>query len=70
MQREVLDSGLKGYNKILEDHEKGTKRIYRSKEWTKSARRMDKQRKKKSWLGNYKACIFVPPTPGGNLRKL
>ena len=70
MRREVLDSGLKGYNKILEEHETGSKPMYRSKEWRKSARRMDKQRKKKSWLGNYKACIFVPPTPGGNLRKL
>ena len=44
--------------------------MYRSKEWCKSARRMDKKKKKSSWLGTYKSCIFVPPTPGSELRRL
>ena len=44
--------------------------IYRLKQWQVSARRLDKQKKKKNWLGNYwKSCIFVPPTPGSVLKK-
>ena len=65
---EILQSGLKGYNKILEDDKSGLKPMYRSKEWCKSARRMDKKKKKSSWLGTYKSCIFVPPTPGSQLQ--
>ena len=29
---------------------------------------MDKKKKKSSWLGAYKSCIFVPPTPGSQLQ--
>ena len=29
-----------------------------------------KNRKSKNWLGNYKLCIFVPPTPSSELQKL
>ena len=31
---------------------------------------MDKRKKKTDWLDPfYKSCIFVPPTPGGELKK-
>ena len=65
---EILKGGFKVYNKILEDERSGVKPIYRSKEWCKSARRMDKKKKKSSWLGSFKSCIFVPPTPGSKLK--
>ena len=55
---EILQSGLKGYNKILEDDKSGFKPIYRSKEWWKSAMRMEKKKKMSSWLGAYKSCIL------------
>ena len=67
---EILRAGIKGYNKILQDAKNGIKPIYRTKEWRKSTRRMDKQKKKYNWLGMYKTCIFVPPTPGAELQKL
>ena len=67
---EILRAGIKGYNKILQDAKNGIKPIYRTKEWRKSTRRMDKQKKKYNWLGMYKTCIFVPPTPGAQLQKL
>ena len=51
-RKEVLDSGVKGYNKILSDHLSGIKPIYRSKEWQKTSRRMDKNIKRKHWLGS------------------
>ena len=31
---------------------------------------MEGQRRKKTWLGDYKSCIFVPPTPDSSLQKL
>lgn len=44
--------------------------IYRPKEWEAAARRLEKRRKKKNWLGPFwKSCIFVPPTPGSELKK-
>ena len=70
LRKEILKSGVNGSNKILEEDVKATKPMYRTKDWMKSSRRLDKQRKKHSWLGTYKACVFVPPTPGGQLRKL
>ena len=65
---EILKSGLTSYNKILENDRSGFKPKYRSKEWCKSARRMNKKKKKSSWLGAYRLCIFVPPTPGLQLQ--
>ena len=62
-------NGINGYNRILEEDKNGNKPMYRIKQWRKDSRRLEKQRKKKSWLGTYKDCMFVPPTPGGGLRK-
>ena len=61
---EVLNSGLTGYNRILEADLAGKKPMYRSREWKKTAQGMEYQkcRKSKNWLGSYKSCIFVPPT--------
>ena len=69
---DILKSGLKGYNKILEDHNTGTKPLYRSKEWRRSSQGLEdrKKRKSKNRLGNFKSCIFVPPTPDSVLQKL
>ena len=66
----IFGSDLHDYNKILEADIQGSKPIYRSKEWKSAARWMDKRKKKTNWLGPfYKSCIFVPPTPGGELKK-
>ena len=71
-RKEVLKSGLVGYNKILEADLTGRRPLYRSSEWRQSSLGMEDQkvRKSKNWLGNYKSCIFVPPTPDSELQKL
>ena len=47
------------------------KHLYRSKEWRKAKRWMDRKKKAKNWLGSsYKSYIFVPPTQGSELRRL
>ena len=66
----MLRSGIKGYNSLLEEAKSGVKPLYRTKEWKSSDRRLAKQRKKRNWLGMFKSCIFVPPTPGAELQKL
>ena len=49
----------------------GTRPLYRSVTWRNSARGLEdrKKRKSKNWLGSYKSCIFVPPTPNSELQK-
>ena len=44
--------------------------MYRPKGWKESARWLERRRKKNNWLGTFwKSCIFVPPTPGSELKK-
>ena len=70
-RREILLSGINGYNKILEADRNKSKPLYRTKGWKSSARRMDSKKKSQNWLGpSFKSCIFVPPTPGSELKKL
>ena len=67
---EILKSGLHGFNNILKADRDGTRPMYRPKSWKESARWLEKKRKKSNWLGNFwKSCIFVPPTPGSELKK-
>ena len=74
-RKEILDSGLKAYNKMLDDDKSGTKTMYRSKEWNQDARNDLKSRKKVNWWNSdnskvqYKSVLFVTPTPGGSLQK-
>ena len=68
---ELLKSGLNGYNKILKAERDGVRPVYRPRGWNKTARWLAKRRKKNNWLGPFlKSCIFVPPTPGSELKKL
>ena len=74
-RREVFKAGIAGYSKIYEDDVEGRKLLYRTREWRKSSTGMEAQKLRKSkskrWLGgDYKSCIFVPPTPGSELCKL
>ena len=68
---EILKSGLAGYDKILTADRLGQRPLYRLKKWRTSSRRLDKHSNKKNWLGPFrKSCIFVPPTPGSELKKI
>ena len=70
-RREILSSGINGYNKILEADRNKIKPLYRPKGWNRSARRLESRNKSQNWLGpKYKSCIFVPPTPGSELKQL
>ena len=76
---EILDSGLKAFEKMVEDDKNGVKPMYRSKEWNHDKRKSLKEKKRTNWWNTdrskiqYKSVLFVTPTPGGvwqsNFRK-
>ena len=74
-RQEILDSGLKAFEKMTEDDKKGIKPMYRGREWNADERKKSKSKKKLNWWNNekaqiqYKTVLFVTPTPGGVLAK-
>jgi hypothetical protein len=72
---EILDSGLKAFEKMVEDDKNGVKPMFRSKEWNQDERNSLKEKKKVNWWNTdkskiqYKSVLFVAPTPGGVLAK-
>ena len=74
-RREILDSGLKAFQKMVEDDRNGVKPLYRSREWNAEDRQKSKSKKRFNWWNNEKAeiqyasVLFVTPTPGGELAK-
>ena len=74
-QKEIADSILKPYKKMLEEDAAGTKPLYRSRDWNKEERTIQKSRKKLNWWNTaeskvqYTSVLFVTPTLGGVLLK-
>ena len=73
---QILDSAIKGFEKMVEDDKNGVKPLYRNRNWNKENRRLDKKNKITNWYKTgqksdikYKSILFVPPTPGGILLK-
>ena len=74
-RKEVVDSGFKAYDKILEEDKNDIKPLYRSKDWKKEEREQLKSEKKSNWWNSqkskvqYTSVLFVTPTPGGMLAR-
>ena len=72
---QILDSGMKAYQKMVEDDKNGVKPMYRSRDWNVEERQKKKSDKKLSWWNSerakiqYTRVLFVTPTPGGTLAK-
>ena len=72
---ETLDSCLNAHEKMVEEDIKGTKPLYRSRDWNQEERKLLKLKKKYNWWNNdsqniqFKSVLFVTPTPGGVLLK-
>ena len=71
-RREILDSTMKAFDKMVSEDTNNVKPLYRSKSWNSEARSMSKLVKKRNWWNSEKSCIqyksvlFVTPTPGGS----
>ena len=74
-RKEILDSGLKAYAKMIEDDKNNVKPMYRSRDWNLEERQLSKAKKKFNWWNSakskiqYKTVLFVTPTPGDVLAK-
>ena len=74
-RKEILDSGLKAYERMREDDKNNIKPMYRSRDWNSEERQLLKAKKKFNWWNSDKSKIqckivlFVTPTPGGILAK-
>ena len=81
-RRQILDSALKAFEKMVEDDRNNVKPLYRNKNWNKDERKKEKENRKLNWYKNgggqtgakpnkveYKSVLFVPVTKGGILAK-
>ena len=68
-RRQILQSSLHAFEKMLEEDKNGTKPLFRDGKWNKENRMKSKENKKNNWYKNqtkseiiYKSILFVPPT--------
>ena len=74
-RKEILNSALNAFEKMLDDDKAGVKPLYRSKSWNQEERKKAKLNKRQDWWNKenskvqYKSVLFVTPTPGGVLAR-
>ena len=70
---QIVESAIQAYTNMLERDAKGEQPLYRPKGWRKIERTETKRSKRNNWFrGNEntnETVIFIPATPGGDLRK-
>ena len=69
-RKDILSLGVNGYNKILAAHKSGERPLYGTKGWNRTTRWMGKKRQQKGCLRYFKSCIYIPPTPNSELKKV
>ena len=65
---QILNSALNAFEKMVEEDKKGTKPLYRNREWNKENRLAEKEHKRNNWYKNdaktggeiYTSILFVP----------
>ena len=67
-----MKSALKAYDKLREAERLGSRPLYRHKTWNYRAREQERKTKKLNWYkrGGNKSVMFIPYTPGSELKKL
>jgi hypothetical protein len=73
-RKQILDSALKAFEKMIDDDRAGIKPLFRYPSWNKEKRKKEKEVKVRNWYksGNkieYKSLLFVPVTKGSTLAK-
>ena len=66
-----MRSALAAYNRLLELDASGEKPLYRPTRWRALERARERKRKRDSWFrkGDFDTVIFVPATPGSQLKR-
>ena len=68
-RREIMVSGIRGYERQLKDSDDGVCPMHRSRGYRKEERMKEKYMKKRSWYKPCDAVLFCPSTPRGELAK-
>ena len=68
---QVIKSGVEGFDKMLQEEEKGGRPIHRPRTWDEDLRQKNKYFQKKHWFskGGFDVPLFVPHTPRGELAR-
>ena len=70
---QVIKSALHAYDIMIKKDERGEEPLYRPRDWKKVERANERRNKRGDWFKGpkkkYETVIFVPTTPGGELRK-
>ena len=70
---QVIKSALHAYDIMIKKDERGEEPLYRPRDWRKVERANARRNKRSGWfkgpMKRYETVIFVPTTPGGELKK-
>ena len=68
---EVVKSALAAYNRMIELDASGEQPLYRPRTWKQLERAQERREKRESWYkkGGFDTVIFVPATPGSQLKR-
>ena len=68
VRHQVISEAVRKFKKMCEDEDKGGRPIHRARSWQKSARRLEKERKKTTWhktsADRVSAPLIIDPTAG------
>ena len=65
-RQEVIEGGVKAYNKQIERDRTGVCPLYRPKGYMKQERTQKKTMSKVAWYKPFDTVLFCPPTPGSS----
>ena len=69
---QIVESAMKGFDKMLEKDKSGEEPLYRPREWNKVERAKTRRARKTDWFkgknDSKESVIFVPATPGSELK--
>ena len=70
---QVVRSALKAYDEMVNKDQRGEEPLYRPRDWKRVERAEERRTKKGEWFkgsgSKYETVIFVPATPGSELKK-
>ncbi|PFX11602.1 hypothetical protein AWC38_SpisGene24595 [Stylophora pistillata] len=70
-RKEVVRSALAAYNRLVELDANGEKPLYRPRGWKAHERARERKKRRDNWFrkGGYETVIFVPATPGSQIKR-
>ena len=64
-----MREGLSRYWNLRKEEDQRVRPLYRDHKWMRESRYIGKKKKLRCWYGKYDSVIFIPATPGEDLKK-